>query len=508
MEKDDLSLDNYHEKTENLDDILDNINKDLEDLPNDVEILDIKDKIEIHEHLEKTSEYDEEFNDIVKRRDYKGFNNDDIIIPKKKSNNSKRKLKKWVYVILIIVIIGFGFGIYKIVDNNKVARKKEQEKEIIASIKSHYNNYVKVNKDTDLLEKNDNKYNSVGTVYKDVQFELEDVNIDINTKYFKIKDLDYYISYQDVEKEEELVKNDRYKKYLPFNINVVTKNSFVLYDNDEKAIKIDKEMEFPVIINNYDGKYYVEYNNRLLAIKKEDISKTIENKNTDKKNQSRITTLAYHRVYDTSDKCTDVYVCTKKETFDKQMKYLSDNNYFTLNMDELYMYLKGNLQIEKGVVITFDDGYLFKSADEVLDKYNLNGTMFVISGDFKDYSIFSNLKAIDIASHTHSLHKNYVCAGGNQGGAILCAGKDKIVADLKKSIESLNIKPMAFAYPFYDYNETAISALVEAGFKMAFVGRAGVMGRATPKVTNLYKIPRMTVWEETIMSFNAWKGYL
>ena len=33
----------------------------------------------------------------------------------------------------------------------------------------------------------------------------------------------------------------------------------------------------------------------------------------DKKNQAKITTLAYHRVYDKDDKCTDAYVCIKKE---------------------------------------------------------------------------------------------------------------------------------------------------------------------------------------------------
>ena len=56
-------------------------------------------------------------------------------------------------------------------------------------------------------------------------------------------------------------------------------------------------MEFPVIINNYENKYYVEYNNKLVSISKDDVSKTKDNKNTDKKNQSKITTLAYHRIY-------------------------------------------------------------------------------------------------------------------------------------------------------------------------------------------------------------------
>ena len=191
--------------------------------------------------------------------------------------------------------------------------------------------------------------------------------------------------------------------------------------------------------------------------------------------------------------------------YETAIKYLADNNYFTPTMEEFYMYLKGNLQIEKGVLITLDDGLLFKSADEVLDKYGLKATGFITTSldvNTKDY------KAIEPQSHTHNLHRNYVCSGGNQGGAILCASKANIVADLKKSIEILGTTPWGLAYPFYDYNANAIEALKEAGFKMGFVGRAGAMGKATPKVTDLYKIPRMTVWEESIMSYSSWKSYL
>jgi peptidoglycan/xylan/chitin deacetylase (PgdA/CDA1 family) len=170
--------------------------------------------------------------------------------------------------------------------------------------------------------------------------------------------------------------------------------------------------------------------------------------------------------------------------------------------------MKGNLQIEKGVVMTLDDGLLFKAADEVLDKYGLNATMFIATAAYTNYAQFDGLKRIENQSHTHNLHRNYVCAGGNQGGAILCMSKANIVADLKKSIEILKTEPKAMAFPFYDFNDNAIAAVKEAGFKMAFIGRAGVYGKATPKVTNMYKIPRMTVWEENLMSFNEWKSYL
>ena len=489
--------DNY-EKTEDFTELFNNNDDDIESLENTIEIL---------ESVNKTTyQYDDDFAELVKKRDYRGKNELDNQI--EKPHSKKRKLKKWVYVLLIFVLIGGGFGTYKIINDKNEKAKIEEESKLLATIKSHYFDYVKTVRDTALYKKEDNEFVKVGDVYKDVTLNLDKQDIDINTKYFHIKDLDYYVFYGDLVEGTKIEINDRYKKYLPFNINIVTKDGFTIYDEDNKLYIFNKSMEFPVIINNYDNKYYVEFNNKLVSIKSDDVSKKVDANNTTKKNQSRITTLCYHRVYDTDEKCTDPYVCIKKSSFDEEMKYLSDNNYLTLTMDEMYMYMKGYLQVEKAVTITLDDGYLFKSADEVLDKYKLNGTMFVITGEFSEYSRFENLKAIEIQSHTHKMHKNYVCSGGNQGGAILCASKSKIVDDLKTSLNKLGVEPKGLAFPFYDYNENAINALKEVGFKMSFIGRAGVMGRATPKVTDLYKIPRMTVWEYSLMSFNTWKSYL
>ena len=382
MNKEDFNFDIDKEKTEEFTEILNNINEDAKSLDNNFD-------------KEFTTRNDinrnDDFLNLVKKMDYKGFDEqEEKDTPRK---NPKKRLKKWVYIALLILVVGIIFGTYKIINGKNIAKKKEEEAKIIENIKSHYNQYVKVLRDTDLYTKEAGGFKKIGTIYKDVNIELEDVKIDLNTSHFEIKDLGYYIKVDDVSKIDELSENsDRYKKYLPFNSNIVTKDSFTMYLDNDKYLTLDKEMEFPIIINNYDDKYYVEYNNKLVSISKDDVSKTVESKNTDKKSQSKITTFAYHRVADTNDKCTDSYICIKKANFDKQMKYLSDNNYVTLNLDELYMYLKGYLQIEKAVVITFDDGYLFQAADEVLDKYKLNGTMFVISGDFSEYSRFEGLR--------------------------------------------------------------------------------------------------------------------
>lgn len=504
---------NLIDETEEFDEIINKVNEMTEDLDRTIDRLNEKldkDVSNISNEIH-ISDIDDDFTGVIRKRDYKGRVEEPKVLPSR--TTKKRKLKKWVYLLFVLIILAIGGVIAGIMIHNKKEEERRiaEEKAIIENITSHYHEHSKIAKDTTLYEKIDNEYKEIGTIYKDVNVDLTEEEIKLDTKYFHIKDLDYYVSFEDLLEGEEQEKDTRYKNYLPFNINIVTKDSFTMYVGDEKLITLNKEMEFPVIINNFENKYYVEYNDMLVNIKKDEVSKTKDNKNTDKKNQSKITTLAYHRVYEPTDKCTDAYVCMKKANFDKQMKYLKDNNYFTLNMDEMYMYMKGNLQIAKGVVITIDDGLLFKAADEVLDKYGLNATLFVATGAYKNYEQFKGLKAIENQSHTHNLHRNYVCTPNtsySQGGAILCMSKANIVADLKKSVEILEVEPKAMAFPFYDYNDNAIAAVKEAGFKMAFVGRAGVMGKATPKVTNLYKIPRMTVWEESIMSFNEWKSYL
>ena len=441
---------------------------------------------------------------------------EDNPLPKKKSplklakhKKKKRKLKKWVYIIVLLSLILIGAFVYYYIHKENEEKAKLEISEKIKEIESHYNDIVIVNNKTNLYEKNNDNYEVIGSIYKDNVLELSSIKIDQNTKYFNIKDSDYYIEYESVSKTDKKEEySNRYKKYLPFNKNVVTKDGFVLYDNDKEIISFNKSMEFPIIINNYENRYYVEYNNRLLSIKKDDVKEIIDKKNTDKKNISSVTTFAYHRVYSSEEKCTDPYVCIKKDSFDKEMKYLHDNNYLTFTMEEMYMYLKGNLQAERAVTITLDDGYLYKSAEEVLKKYDLNATMFVISNHFDNIEPFKKLTHIDIQSHTHHMHRNYVCSGGNQGGAILCASKNEIISDLKTSVEKLGVEPFALAFPFYDYNENAINALKEVGFKMSFIGRGGVMGKSIPNKTNLYKIPRMTVWEESLMNFNTWKSYL
>ena len=165
------------------------------------------------------------------------------------------------------------------------------------------------------------------------------------------------------------------------------------------------------------------------------------------------------------------------------MKYLKENGYYTATLEELEQWIDGKINLpEKTVIITIDDGWYLPRNIEILEKYNLHATLFLI-GHLASPEAYKS-KSLEIHSHTWNMHNLGECPIG-RGGAILCKDKDKIVEDLKKSSESLN-NTKYFAYPFYEYNDHAIEALKEAGFTMAFAGG----GRKVTRGVNKYKIPR------------------
>ena len=103
-------------------------------------------------------------------------------------------------------------------------------------------------------------------------------------------------------------------------------------------------------------------------------------------------------------------------------------------------------------------------------------------------------KSLELHSHTYNMHTPGVCSGG-QGSPLKCLEKTKLVADLKQSRETLN-GTTAFCYPFYELNDYAVSALKEAGFKIAFMGG---YRKATTGI-DLYRVPRIPLNRYTTVS--------
>ena len=415
----------------------------------------------------------------------------------------KLKLKSNIIIIMIIlclITISFFF-FYHYYEGIQLEKKEflynqriQKEKEKLLSV---YSPHVVTNKNSRVLTKDTkkNKYISAGIISDNMKLELEKINLEKHVgEYIKLKNINYYISYKDIEKDENYVENVnsyRYKNYIPFNRSISLSGNYKLYIDDNAFYELKEDLLLPILVDETD-KYYTQFDEKLVYIKKSDNFKIIEANNTTITPTTHLAIINYHYVtYANDPSCTST-LCLSFELFDAHMKLLHDQGYFTLNMKELEWFIDKKIQLSnKSVVITVDDGWYAGNFNQFLAKYNLNATLFLITSLTSKNGIES--VNFEVHSHGHNIHNNGECnVPGTRGGGILCRNKEELLADLRTSREILN-NTTVFCYPFYEYNEYAIEILKEAGFTMALAGG----GRDVYQGDNKFKIPRYGISSNT-----------
>ena len=398
---------------------------------------------------------------------------------------NKRKKKTLLYILIAILIIVIGAGIYLLLNNNN--------KNIIStSNKNSFSEYVVTNKDAKLYQKENNGYVEVGIIGKGNELRLNKENSD--KEYFNINNIDnkYFIKNSDVDKIEKLSEHDdRYKNYILFNYNVETEETTDFYDeNDNLVYSLNEKYSLPLIVKDED-KYGVEFDNRLLYIKK-DNAELVENHNTDLHNASGVGVFNYHAFYDENDPedVCPTEICHSKKQFREQLDYLKENNILTLKMKELEMYIDGKIQLPKSILLTIDDGGRDKMAVDMLTEYKMYATIFLITSWY-DPSTYYKTDYIELHSHTDNMHNPGICPGG-QGGAIKCLDESEIQTDLKSSRDKLGGSTY-IAYPFYEYNEYSIEMLKKAGFTMAFIGESNKSDNLVHVGSDKYRLRRFVI---------------
>lgn len=99
----------------------------------------------------------------------------------------------------------------------------------------------------------------------------------------------------------------------------------------------------------------------------------------------RIPILMYHSISDYVSKGIHPYfeVCTSPMVFDRQMRFLYENGYAAISLEDVTGVLSnGNVLPPKPVCITFDDGFrdFLTDAFPVLTKYHFSATVFLPTG--------------------------------------------------------------------------------------------------------------------------------
>ena len=405
-----------------------------------------------------------------------------------------KKNKLVIIVLSLLIVIGILISAIYFYNKEQVKKAKLEEERLnyIENIKKSYSKYVVTNKETNLYDKDKN---IIGKINKDVKVELKDKEIK-NEKddYFELELFDdNYIYFKDVDAIESLDEKDKYyKNYVVFNENCVTKDKTIFYDkNFNYMYEVNVMVNAPIYIKE-DEYYGVEYNDELVYLKKDEVD-IVNTHNTDLENAKSIPVILYHffHTHNEYENMTTV-ISMRTDKFENQMKYLKDNNFMTLKMKDLELYLDGKVQIkEDSVVITIDDGNdsVFSLAYPIIEKYGINATVFAVTSWYEGFITLQN-DYVEIHSHTHDMHQTGKCAGG-QGGLFKCVDYEEGLADLKKSSELLNGSKY-LAYPFGEYTDLSIKLLKDAGYTMAFTTE----WRNAKVGDDKYLVPRIYMYNE------------
>lgn len=279
-------------------------------------------------------------------------------------------------------------------------------------------------------------------------------------------------------------------------IEVLSDNNIKFNDNN-KTMK--KEFDHNNI-NRYIVKKTTSIENVVKMAKGEDVQVDKEPVVVSQSNSGGgqgIAVLNYHFFYDSSigEACNES-ICLDVKNFREQLNYLRDNGYKTLKMEEFRKWMYGEMELPpKSVLITVDDGAMGTGRHNgnklipILEEYKMNATLFLISGWWDINNYRSN--NLDIQSHTNDMHQYGSCGKGQ----LVCASYDEALTDLKKSLSIIG-NNTSFCYPFYSYSNTAIQAVKDAGFKIAFAGG----NRKATRNNNKYIIPRYPIYKNTSLN--------
>ena len=181
--------------------------------------------------------------------------------------------------------------------------------------------------------------------------------------------------------------------------------------------------------------------------------------------------LNYHQV---NNKFNTV-LTMKPANFDEQMKYLHDNDYHSITLEQFDAYMRGEGDLpDRPVLITFDDGYVdnYENAYPILKKYHMRGTIFLIINlmNTPGYLTWDQVKemsadGMEFGSHTIS-HKPLTSFDR--------AGVRHELQDSKDIIEKMTGKPCHFiAFPEGKYNDMVMEETRGAGYRYAFTVETG-----------------------------------
>jgi peptidoglycan/xylan/chitin deacetylase (PgdA/CDA1 family) len=224
----------------------------------------------------------------------------------------------------------------------------------------------------------------------------------------------------------------------------------------------------------------------------------------------RVPILMYHSISDNLFGKSHPYyqINTSVEVFDRQMRWLRNQGYRTIDLCQLTDGFERREDLTKTVVLTFDDGYrdFIDGAMPVLKQCGFSATIFLATGRIQDPPVRLNGAEYLTWQEVRELHAQGISFGSHTvtHPDMRSLGPEQIEYELgysKEVIEQkLGVAVSSFAYPFAfpeedrDFTRFLLDALENQGFQN---GVTTVLGRASSK-NSPYFLPRLPAnsWDD------------
>jgi len=206
-----------------------------------------------------------------------------------------------------------------------------------------------------------------------------------------------------------------------------------------------------------------------------------------------IPVLTYHKFSkNESDRMT-----VRESSFEAQMKFLRENGYRVITLEEFFNFLdfKGQLP-KKSVVITIDEEWhsAYEIALPILEKYGYPATFFAYT-DFitsKGWDLIREMsrRGIDVQCHTRT-HRNLGKRMVNEPfREYFEAIKRELTESAQMIQKHLNKEVKYLAYPYGDTNHLVVALLRKLGYR----GALTVHREGNPFFVDPYRIHRSMIY--------------
>lgn len=208
--------------------------------------------------------------------------------------------------------------------------------------------------------------------------------------------------------------------------------------------------------------------------------------------------LTYHKL---SRNGTPDAMTVREADFESQMRFLRENGYRVISLDDLFEFLQFRRQIPaRSVVITFDDGWrsVYDIAWPILRKYGYPATLFVytdlIVGSRETLSWGQVLElsrnGFDIQSHSKT-HRYLGRKERKESFNDYFETVRKEITESSKILRKLTGREVKYlAYPYGDTNALVVAMTRNEGYRLAFT----VERASAPFFSNDYRVNREMIF--------------